>query len=134
VADAGLPPSDESWELAFAGKPAVTPRGETKAAKARAAHAAQPTQPTSPTKRAAKVGTASDVPAGDVPAGDAQASSGAPTNCKWCKSELPKRDNLHFCPFCGMDVNLVPCPSCGEKLEKAWRFCFACGTAVAQES
>ena len=52
-------------------------------------------------------------------------------SCKWCRAELPVRDNLNFCPFCGTDVKLVPCSECGEELEPEWRFCIACGTEVA---
>ena len=50
--------------------------------------------------------------------------------CAWCRAELPKRSNLNFCPFCGTDVNLVPCPGCGEEVEPGWRFCIGCGTEV----
>jgi len=55
----------------------------------------------------------------------------APDACPWCRAELPQRDNLHFCPFCGTDVHLVPCPGCGEELEPDWRFCIGCGTEVS---
>jgi hypothetical protein len=57
----------------------------------------------------------------------------APSNCRWCRAELPRRENLHFCPFCGTDVSLVPCPACGEELQPEWRFCIACGTQVPTE-
>lgn len=53
--------------------------------------------------------------------------------CPWCREGLPKRDNLTFCPFCGTDVRLVPCPSCGEALEPEWRFCIACGTPSSDD-
>jgi hypothetical protein len=51
--------------------------------------------------------------------------------CQWCRAELPARTNLNFCPFCGTDLKVVPCRSCGEELEPAWRFCPACGTEVS---
>ena len=51
-------------------------------------------------------------------------------SCLWCRATLPERDNLNFCPFCGMDLKLVPCAGCGEELEPDWRFCIACGTEV----
>ncbi|HSR41299.1 MAG TPA: zinc ribbon domain-containing protein [Longimicrobiales bacterium] len=51
--------------------------------------------------------------------------------CKWCRATLPNRENLNYCPFCGTDVNVVPCPSCGEALEPEWRFCIACGAGMA---
>ena len=53
-----------------------------------------------------------------------------PESCQWCRAELPARDNLNFCPFCGTDLKLVPCGACGEELEMHWRFCIACGTEV----
>jgi len=51
-------------------------------------------------------------------------------NCPWCKEALPQQAKVRFCPFCGSDVNLVPCPACGEELRLTWRFCIACGTEV----
>ena len=50
--------------------------------------------------------------------------------CPWCRAELPARPKLNFCPFCGTDVHVVPCPGCGEELDPEWRFCIACGTEV----
>lgn len=50
--------------------------------------------------------------------------------CRWCRAELPDRENLKFCPFCGTDLRLVPCATCREELEPGWRFCIACGTEV----
>jgi predicted amidophosphoribosyltransferase len=52
--------------------------------------------------------------------------------CPWCRAELPPRDNLNFCPFCGTDLKVVPCKECGEELEPDWRFCIACGVEVAR--
>lgn len=54
----------------------------------------------------------------------------APETCRWCRAELPTRANLNFCPFCGTDVHVVPCPGCGEELDPEWRFCISCGTEV----
>jgi hypothetical protein len=66
--------------------------------------------------------------------GDTVAEGGADQagldTCRWCRAELPDRPNLNFCPFCGTDIRLVPCPSCGEELQPGWRFCVACGTEV----
>ncbi len=47
--------------------------------------------------------------------------------CFWCRGTLPARENLHFCPFCGTDIGVVPCGSCGEAIEPGWRFCIQCG-------
>ena len=51
--------------------------------------------------------------------------------CPWCRAELPQRDNLNFCAFCGTDLKVVPCRECGEELDPKWRFCIACGTEVS---
>lgn len=64
--------------------------------------------------------------------GDA-ARSGGMTQCAWCREELPVRDNLNYCPFCGIDVHVVPCRSCGEALEPIWRFCIACGAETVAD-
>jgi hypothetical protein len=61
---------------------------------------------------------------------EARGESGAHT-CLWCRAELPARDNLNFCPFCGTDLKVVPCRKCGEELEPSWRFCIACGTEAS---
>lgn len=50
--------------------------------------------------------------------------------CLWCRADLPPREDLRFCPFCGTDVSFVPCSSCGREIEPGWRFCIGCGTAV----
>jgi hypothetical protein len=54
-----------------------------------------------------------------------------PDTCRWCRAELPRKPSLKYCPFCGTDVRIVPCPACGEELEPEWRFCIACGAEVA---
>jgi len=64
------------------------------------------------------------------PDGGGSPASGS-DNCPWCRADLPPRSNLNFCPFCGTDVHVVPCPGCGEELEPDWRFCISCGTEVA---
>ena len=51
-------------------------------------------------------------------------------NCPWCREKLPQQARVRFCPFCGSNVQLVPCPACGEELRLNWRFCIACGTEV----
>ncbi|MBW3535154.1 MAG: zinc ribbon domain-containing protein, partial [Gemmatimonadetes bacterium] len=57
-------------------------------------------------------------------------STPAGEDCRWCREPLPRREPLNYCPFCGANAHLVPCPNCGEELEAAWRFCVACGTEV----
>ncbi len=51
-------------------------------------------------------------------------------SCLWCRADLPEREPLNFCPFCGTDASLVPCPQCGDEVEPDWRFCVSCGTEV----
>lgn len=60
--------------------------------------------------------------------GPAPADTGG--GCLWCGTDLPDREPLNFCPFCGIDLKLVPCPACGEEIEPGWRFCGSCGTEV----
>lgn len=67
-------------------------------------------------------------PDGEEP--EAPAREDAAGSCRWCRAELPDHANLNFCPFCGTDVHLLPCPSCGEEIQPDWRFCVACGTEI----
>jgi hypothetical protein len=53
-----------------------------------------------------------------------------PEACPDCRGELPERDALRFCPFCGTNVFVTPCGSCGEVLERSWRFCISCGASA----
>ena len=57
-----------------------------------------------------------------------RASGGAEGSCSWCDADLPARASVNFCPFCGKDQSLHPCPSCGDAMEDGWRFCVVCGT------
>jgi len=52
-------------------------------------------------------------------------------SCNWCAAGLPERDDVNFCPYCGTDVLLVPCKSCGVEVEPEWHFCAACGTEAS---
>jgi len=77
-------------------------------------------------------------PATSMPArasGEAAAAAttkgGEDGHCAWCRSELPKRDTINYCPFCGQDQSLTPCRSCGEALEAGWQFCIVCGAQAA---
>jgi len=57
-------------------------------------------------------------------------ASEPPEACPWCRAELPRKANLNYCPFCGTDIHVVPCPGCGAELDPEWRFCIVCGTQV----
>ncbi len=59
-------------------------------------------------------------------------SARRPENCPSCGSGLPDRSSLRFCPHCGSDVFVLPCPGCGEAVEPGWRFCIGCGTEVTR--
>ena len=61
---------------------------------------------------------------------EAEPAMAAPGSCQWCRAELPVRENLNYCPFCGTDLKVVPCNECGEELDPEWRFCISCGTEV----
>ena len=60
----------------------------------------------------------------------AEAEAPAPPaneQCAFCHGALPKGKAIRYCPFCGADQQLRPCPRCGETLEPAWRYCISCG-------
>jgi hypothetical protein len=48
-------------------------------------------------------------------------------SCAFCQGSLPGGRVIRFCPFCGADQAMTPCPSCREPLDPAWKFCIACG-------
>lgn len=75
--------------------------------------------------------TENSVPAPTLAAVRAEpAKRGGGGTCVWCRGELPNRADLRFCPHCGIDQNLIPCPACGDEVEIGWRFCITCGTEV----
>ena len=49
------------------------------------------------------------------------------TVCTWCREDLPVRDSMRFCPFCGNDLLPSPCRECGEEMLARWLFCASCG-------
>ena len=55
------------------------------------------------------------------------ASAASAGQCRWCSEALPDKEGLNFCPFCGTDLKIVPCWSCGSELDAGWRFCASCG-------
>jgi hypothetical protein len=75
-------------------------------------------------------GLAAERPPAAAPRAAAVEGDAHEGTCRWCGEGLPPRDNLRYCPHCGADVRVVPCPSCGEALESGWRFCIACGQEV----
>lgn len=55
----------------------------------------------------------------------------SPSGCAFCGQGLPSGRAVSFCPHCGGDQRLRPCPQCKEPLERGWRYCIRCGTGVA---
>lgn len=79
---------------------------------------------------AGEAAVAPDAPEPATP--ESGAEGDGPSTCSWCREELPDRPKLNFCPFCGTDVRVVPCPNCGEALEPRWLFCIGCGSGVSE--
>lgn len=50
--------------------------------------------------------------------------------CAFCDQPLPVGRRVRYCPSCGSDQRLRPCPRCDEVLERTWRFCVNCGLEV----
>ncbi|MGK7311319.1 MAG: zinc ribbon domain-containing protein [Candidatus Longimicrobiales bacterium M2_2A_002] len=50
--------------------------------------------------------------------------------CSFCSEPLPERRRVRFCPYCGADQRLNPCPRCDAVLEEGWKYCVNCGTEV----
>ena len=50
--------------------------------------------------------------------------------CSFCSEPLPERRRVRFCPYCGADQRLSPCPRCDAVLEEGWRYCVNCGFEV----
>lgn len=55
------------------------------------------------------------------------ATAQATGSCAFCQGALPAGRVVRFCPFCGADQSMTPCPSCREPLDPSWKFCIACG-------
>ena len=75
--------------------------------------------------------TADPAPA-PTPAPAESPKSGPAPMCHYCGGSLPPEREVHFCPYCGRDVTVIPCPSCGAELELDWRFCITCGDPAEQ--
>jgi hypothetical protein len=52
-------------------------------------------------------------------------------SCPACNHELPNRENLVYCPSCGVQSK---CKSCGTVLEAEYMFCIFCGTASSSSA
>lgn len=50
--------------------------------------------------------------------------------CMFCTEALPAGRRVRFCPHCGGDQRLRPCPRCDAVLERGWQYCISCGYEV----
>ncbi len=50
--------------------------------------------------------------------------------CMFCTEPLPAGRRVRFCPNCGGDQRLRPCPRCDAVLERGWQYCISCGHEV----
>jgi len=57
-----------------------------------------------------------------------------PSACPSCTRLLPRRADLRYCPFCGMDVTTPSCRFCGTDLDPEWAYCVACGRHKSPDS
>ena len=129
--------SDEPAGASFAGPPRngeeePPPRTDTPREAPTTRDAALAEEPAPDGAEAEPVRAPSD-PDGGAPPAVEEENAAPPTTCPWCREGLPHRSTLNYCPFCGADVRVVPCPSCGEALERNWRYCIACGAEVEGE-
>lgn len=73
-----------------------------------------------------------------VPGGQASAPTPASaasktdlSRCRYCSGDLPSGRVMYYCPHCGQNLQVLNCPACGAEIEAGWKFCVACGKAVA---
>jgi hypothetical protein len=69
-------------------------------------------------------------PGPEADAGATEATTVVEGACGWCGGDLPQRANLRFCPHCGADKGVKPCPACQDRIEPGWRYCISCGEEV----
>ena len=53
-------------------------------------------------------------------------------SCAFCTERLPERRRVRFCPYCGADQRLSPCPRCDAVLEQGWDYCIGCGYEMGE--
>lgn len=52
--------------------------------------------------------------------------------CRHCQRILPEREELQFCPYCGVGQTDPNCTDCDEPLERGWAYCPRCGKATGR--
>lgn len=118
-----------------AGAPRAPVSGPRIAAKGGRRPAAPPPVParrggSAPLPAAAPVHIHRDAPAPDP----TERLTHAGADCVFCGEDLPTGRRIRFCPYCGGDQRLRPCPRCEAVLEREWRYCISCGHEVVEES
>lgn len=69
-------------------------------------------------------------PDGTRPGASSDAAPDGAGSCRDCGRELPGREGLRYCPWCGTDQRVPRCDACRERLEPDWSYCPACGSAA----
>lgn len=112
------------------------PAREAGAREARAEPVAreEPARETIARETIARERVAQEAPAREAPPREVSPASfhpdvGPPAvrRCGFCEAKLPAGRLVRFCPHCGGDQTRTPCVTCGEALDREWRYCVACG-------
>lgn len=93
--------------------------------------------PTGPSEDASADGADDGQPADIGPTGggrpvrlmdeDEEEATAEGGSCRACGGDLPRREDLRFCPWCGADQEGRSCEGCGTELESTWKYCPQCG-------
>jgi hypothetical protein len=51
-------------------------------------------------------------------------------SCRYCGGTLPDGRRITYCPHCGQNLTVRPCPACSTELESGWRCGVTCGRQV----
>lgn len=80
-------------------------------------------------ERVAQEAPAREAPPREVSPASFHPDVGPPAvrRCGFCEAKLPAGRLVRFCPHCGGDQTRTPCVTCGEALDREWRYCVACG-------
>ncbi len=68
----------------------------------------------------------------DVPESTGSGSNERSSYCRYCGGALPAGRAAHFCPHCGLNLELAHCAACGAEVEPDWRYCAVCGKAAEE--
>jgi hypothetical protein len=124
-ADTGAPAEPYGMEHEMPAESAPESAGVTETGEAASAAATEPAAERRETDGRSSAAEAAARYAAAQQAAVSAAGSGG--SCVFCDSRLPAGRKARYCPFCGGDQTMRPCPTCGEALEAGWVFCIACG-------